>query len=324
MRTSQLFRTFIATLLIAAGLWYSGFGTAGRVAADAGSPQQSRVTTSDRQPTSASDLMARRTNRCAVRDPLAYRQVAIEEEINRKGAKQDGSLVTIPVYWHVVTTAAGGGDIRPLIPAQMDVLNNAYSASGFMFQVERVRVIANNDWFFATVGSAAEAQMKATLRGGGPDSLNIYTTNGDIYLGWSTLPFDYKFFPSYDGVVLFFATLPGTNLEFPFDEEPDGLISYNLGDTGTHEVGHWLGLDHTFAGGCSHPGDHIKDTPAEAEPQFLCVPRDSCVGPQFRGVDPITNFMDYVDDVCMVEFTSDQSKRMRKQWHAFRDKKARN
>ena len=68
----------------------------------------------------------------------------------------------------------------------------------------------------------------------------------------------------------------------------------------------------------------VGSTPTEAEPQFLCIPRDSCVGPQFRGLDPITNFMDYVDDVCMEEFTSDQSKRMRKQWHAFRDKKARN
>ena len=278
-------------------------------------------------PTSGSDLRAHRTNRCAVRDPLAYRQVAIEEEINRKGIKQDGSLVTIPVYWHVITPAADGADadVSSLIPTQMQVLNDALSASGFMFQVERVRVIPNDDWFYAAVGSADEAQMKATLRVGGPEALNIYTTNGDVYLGWATLPFDYKFFPSYDGVVLFFATLPGTNLEFPFDEEPDGLISYNLGDTATHEVGHWLGLYYTFAsGGCSHPGDHIKDTPTEAEPQFLCIPRDSCVGPQFRGLDPITNFMDYVDDVCMVEFTPDQSKRMRKQWHAFRDKKARN
>lgn len=42
-------------------------------------------------------------------------------------------------------------------------------------------------------------------------------------------------------------------------------------------------------------------------------------GPAFRGDDPITNFMDYVDDVCMDNLTPDQSKRMQKQWHAFRD-----
>ena len=73
-----------------------------------------------------------------------------------------------------------------------------------------------------------------------------------------------------------------------------------------------------------HPGDFIKDTPTEAEPQFFCAPRDSCVGSPFPGDDPITNFMDYVDDVCMDNFTADQTKRMRKHWHAFRDKKARN
>jgi hypothetical protein len=53
------------------------------------------------------------------------------------------------------------------------------------------------------------------------------------------------------------------------------------------------------------------------------VQRDSCVGAPFPGDDPITNFMDYVDDVCMDNFTAEQTKRMRKHWHAFRDKKTR-
>ena len=167
--------------------------------------------------------------------------------------------------------------------------------------------------------------MKAALRKGGPESLNIYTTNGDIYLGWATYPFYYKFAPSYDGVVLWWAALPGTGLEGTSEDEPDGVLTYDQGDTGTHEVGHWLGLFHTFAGGgCSHPGDKIQDTPTEAEPQYFCQARDSCLGPQFPGDDPITNFMDYVDDVCMDHFTPEQVKRMQKQWHAFRDKKARN
>jgi hypothetical protein len=208
----------------------------------------------------------------------------------------------------------------------MQVLNDAYAGSRFSFDLRGVQVVTNNAWFYAAAGSTEEIAMKAALRRGGPETLNIYTTYGDVYLGWATFPAYYKFSPSYDGVVLYWATLPGTGFEISYTtgEEPDGLITYDRGDTGTHEVGHWLGLYHTFAGGgCSHPGDLIKDTPIEAEPQFFCAPRDSCTGAPFPGTDPITNFMDYVDDVCMDHFTTDQSTRMRKHWHAFRDKKLR-
>lgn len=239
--------------------------------------------------------------------------------------KDNGGVVTIPVYWHVITTAGGGANVSSLIPEQMNVLRDAYSGSRFAFDLKGVEVIANNDWFFAAAGSTEEIAMKAALRKGGPETLNIYTTNGDIYLGWATLPFYYKFGPSYDGVVLYWAALPNTGLEIPYPDEPDGLLTYDLGDTGTHEVGHWLGLEHTFGpgNGCTKPGDKIKDTPTEAEPQFFCMARNSCVGANNPGDDPITNFMDYVDDVCMDNFTPDQTKRMRTHWHAFRDKKAR-
>ena len=90
-----------------------------------------------------------------------------------------------------------------------------------------------------------------------------------------------------------------------------------------HEVGHWLGLEHTFAGGCSEPNDGVADTPWQRSSTSGCpVGRDSCkpsderpggqlLGAAAEGLDPIHNFMDYSDDACMTGFTPGQRERMR-------------
>jgi hypothetical protein len=322
MPLSQVLRTVVPLLFVVAGISSLGAGADGLAAGPAARQDQGAQTAADLA-AALHERASRANHRCAVHDPGAEQEAAIEKTLRASGVLDPGSMVDVPVYWHIITRPSGFGNISALVPAQMKVLNDEFAQSGFNFVLKGVQVIANDPWFLAAAGSQEEVEMKAALRKGGPDTLNIYTTNGDIYLGWATFPFQYKRYPSYDGVVLWWAALPGTGLAIEVDDEPDGVLTYDQGDTGTHEVGHWLGLNHTFAGGCSHPGDSIKDTPAEAEPQFFCVARDSCTGPVFRGADPITNFMDYVDDVCMDNFTSEQTKRMRKHWHAFRDKKFR-
>lgn len=220
----------------------------------------------------------------------------------------------INVYFHVITNSLGqGAPSTQQINSQINVLNNAYAGSGFSFNLLSIDYTANDSWFTATPGTTAEAQMKAALRQGSADDLNFYTNNmsGGL-LGWATFPSSYSSSPSKDGVVCLYASLPGGSAS-----------PYNLGDTGTHEVGHWLGLYHTFQGGCSRQstgGDGVADTPAEKSPAYGCpVGRDSCTS--LAGLDPIENFMDYTDDSCMYEFTPGQWTRMQSMWMQYRNGK---
>ena len=221
----------------------------------------------------------------------------------------------IDVYFHVINNGSGiaNGDIPDSqITAQINVLNAAYAPTGWSFRLVSTDRTTNPSWY--TMGSAAETQAKNALRQGTADDLNIYTANpGGGLLGWATFPSSYQSNPKNDGVVILFSSVPGGT-----------AAPYNLGDTATHEVGHWMGLYHTFQGGCSKGGDLVDDTPAERSPAYGCpTGRDSCTGrkPGAAGLDPINNFMDYTDDACMDRFTSGQDARMDAQFTTYRDGK---
>ena len=139
--------------------------------------------------------------------------------------------------------------------------------------------------------------------------MNIWSVNftSTTLLGFAQFPGGAA---STDGVVVghqFFGT----------DDDPNVTISgvFNLGRTLTHEVGHYLGLYHTFQGGCTEVdgGDLCADTPAVASSSSntnICnTGNDSCPIPADTP-DMVENYMDYSQDSCMNVFTNDQKARV--------------
>lgn len=196
------------------------------------------------------------------------------------------ATIAIKVYWHVTATArtvAGGYLTQATLDKQLSVLNSAYAPHGISFTQGGVEWTVNSNY----ANDKAELAMKKALRKGTYRDLNVYFVPGTEYLGYAYFP---KAVASgsndfyLDGVVIRSSTVPGGS-EVPYD----------LGHTATHEIGHWLGLYHTFQGGCTGSGDFVSDTPAEASESFGCATtRDSC--PNAAGLDPVTNYMDYSDE----------------------------
>ena len=240
-------------------------------------------------------------------------QAALGERMKGKpgggggGGGGGGSVTggTINVYWHTIHSGSSGKLTSGEIAAQIAVLNDAYAATGWSFALADSDYTDNSTWFNGCYGSS-ESSIKSALRQGSADDLNIYSCNpGSGLLGWATFPSSYSSSPTMDGVVLLYSSLPGGSAS-----------PYNEGDTATHEVGHWMGLYHTFQGGCSKTGDSISDTPSERAANYGCpASADTCTG---EGLDPIENFMDYTDDSCMFEFTPEQDTRMDTMFSTYR------
>jgi hypothetical protein len=222
---------------------------------------------------------------------------------------------TVPVLFHVIHAGmdiAEGYVPDSQIQAQIDVLNQDYSGSGLIFQLQNTTRTLAPTWFnIVAPDTDLQTAMKNALRQGDAKTLNLYTVgfntgDGHGLLGYSTFPVDYAANPMDDGVVVLYSSLPGGS-----------MTGFNLGRTSTHEIGHWLGLYHTFQGGCNGSGDFVNDTPAEASPASGCpIGRDTCSANP--GLDPVQNFMDYSNDMCMTNFTPGQITRLKSQISAYR------
>jgi hypothetical protein len=235
-----------------------------------------------------------------------------------KPATMRPGSVNVKTFIHVITKDDGTGGPTPnMIVRQMHVLNKAYGGlssrhaadTPFRFTLKSVDYTANSDWYdwsYPGNDPADDHEAKAALHKGTYQDLNIYIANlGDGLLGYATFPGG-KLVE--DGLVMLNESMPGGT-----------AAPYNEGDTATHEIGHWLGLYHTFQSGCKRPGDRVADTPSQDDGDniFNCLKsEDTC--PDKPGVDPIHNFMNYSDDPCMDRFTPGQADRMSTTWVVYR------
>jgi len=237
-------------------------------------------------------------------------------------------VITIPVVVHVIYKAPDENISDAQVQSQMDALNRDYRAQNSdtanvpqIFKALRAdcriefclarqdpagQPTNGIDRFLTALDSFTIGTDMKTAPYGVPGwdntrYLNIWVCHlSHGLLGFSSCP--PNFIPAtQDGCVIRYTAF-GTNgtATYPF----------NMGRTATHEVGHWLGLLHTWGddGGACSGSDLIDDTPNQADANFGCptYPHPTCS----NSSDMFMDYMDYVDDRCMLLFTYGQNGRM--------------
>ncbi len=260
---------------------------------------------------------------------LAPKIAEIKRQI-ASGALRGSVQFTIPVVVHVIHngepigTGANISDAQVL--SQIQVLNEDYrrmvGTRGFNTDPDGADVeiefcMAQQDPDGCVTNGINRIDMSAVSTswsgpGGNTDTVLKPMTYWDAsqYMNMWSVNFS-------DPTLLGFAQFPGgpansdgvvSNYTYFGSNDAPGVTipgTFNLGRTMTHEVGHYLGLFHTFQGGCAG-GDMCDDTPPVDAPNFGCPTTHQSCG----NLDMVRNYMDYTDDACMNIFTNDQKARV--------------
>ncbi|MEO6612597.1 MAG: zinc metalloprotease [Chitinophagaceae bacterium] len=246
-------------------------------------------------------------------NPSAYRQSA-------------GGNIQIPVVVNVLYKTAAQNISQAQVESQITALNKDFSASNSDYNnvpnvfrnfrsgnidIEFVLALPINRRETNKTKWQLNNAMKKSQQGGidatNPTTmLNMWVCNlSSGYLGYSYYPGTIA--PALDGVVIDDNAFGTTgSAEAPFD----------LGRTATHEVGHWLNLQHIW-GDATCGTDLVADTPPHRTYNFGCpgiIPitctNNSTTNPYGFPREMTMNYMDYTDDACMFMFSAGQKARM--------------
>lgn len=258
-------------------------------------------------------------------------------------ASQTGGIITIPVVVHVIHNGEAVGTAPNITDAQVE-------SQITVFNQDFRRLINTPGYNTNPIGADIQIQFALAKQDPNGNPTNGIHRVNLCQSSWSTTDIDNVVKPTTiwdsslymnmwsvkftDSQLLGYAQFPDSNLAgiagFGGASNTDGVVCnyatfgssalndgtfltnapYDKGRTMTHEVGHYLGLLHTFQGGCSDTaGDYCLDTPAIATANSNCpTGTNSCAA--LPGNDMVENYMDYTVDTCMNIFTADQKARI--------------
>ncbi len=208
------------------------------------------------------------------------------------------------------------------------------------FDLKEIKIVQTDTIFEVNIlANELPDYIKVTGQGGSDAvdpsrNLNIWICNlqpiffGGVFagqlLGYAYPPNDLSNWPegvefpegALEGIVLDYRTV-GKNS--PFLIPIGGGVELQLvkGRTATHEIGHYLGLRHTWGdgqfGSSCNEDDGIADTPNSGmQTIFNCdTLQNSCISAVDDLPDMIENFMDSADESCQNSFTQGQINLMR-------------
>jgi PKD repeat protein len=252
----------------------------------------------------------------------------IKSSINNKQAIN----FIIPVVWHVVTYNGAGALSKADIDDQMLTINEDFQrlnsdasstralflpyAADIQVEFRLAHLDPNGNCTEGIVRVESPLTNSCVPR----DDVKAvsYWDSKKYFNIWSVASIDPQGSP---GSILGYGQFPTSGINSTYGVVIDNDNVNRIDRTLTHEIGHNLGLWHTFqdgcTGDCSTSGDKCCDTPPSIAATYGCNTNQNTCNTDYQGPDPwggvdvvdqIENYMSY--DMCQNMFSQDQKVRM--------------